>query len=547
MRNHVRKLQPELSSLSEGMTFLEEALDSCGLPPRQKTKTLLLSEEYLVELIQNTVADQPVRIMVRKFFGRTTVHMTSRGSSPITGETLDTGVDLHAYDDSPNAEAAIRNMILRANSDVIRLSCRNGINKAVITAGESAQKSLIQVLTAMAAAIVICLLMRLFLPESFYTAVNDYVLASMKTLFLNALKMVVAPLIFFSIAGSVSSISDLRELGKMGGRIMLFYLSTTFLAVAVSFAVFCGLQPGQPGGMTAAVTEAAAMSETASVSILDTLLSIVPSNFFGAFVDSNTLQLIFLAVLIGVAVPQLGKRSAAVAGFLAAGDELFLHVAQMITKCLPAAVFAFIGSMVLTTEIQTLKSLLSLLLCILAGYAVIVALYLLIVLIMTRSTPLFFLKRAFPAWLNAFALSSSNAAIVNTMHVCDRNLRISPKLYSFSIPLGATVNMDGGTITVLTSLLFFAKLYGVTFTPGDLVALCLTVVLLSFGCPGIPGASVVIVSVLLNQFGIPADALGLFIGVVAILDPFSTANNVLGDAVGTYCVARRLGMMQQDP
>ena len=187
-----------------------------------------------------------------------------------------------------------------------------------------------------------------------------------------------------------------------------------------------------------------------------------------------------------------------------------------------------------------IKTLLSVIACVLVGMLLMMLFYFAVVLIFTKSNPANFAKKVMPAWLNAFAMSSSYAS----MNTCDKKLGISPKLYSFSIPLGATINKVGAVILLTISFLFQAKVFGIELSGGDIGTLILTIVLLSLGAPGMPGAATICMSVLLMQFHIPMEALTLFIGIDAITDPFCTANNVLGAIVGTYCIGKRNGMMR---
>ena len=464
-------VQSNIENLTQAMTFIDEKLKECKLNKKDNAKALLLTEEYLVEFFNNLPKGENIIIKIKKLLGKTTI----MGKSSVVIDTLnpEAQIQYDVYESAPNAEAAIRGMILNANRDIVRQSYRNNTNKVVITAGVSSQKNLINVLFSMLSALVLCTIMRLFLSETITGAINTYLFMTIKTIFLNALKTVVAPLIFFSIAASVSSITDLSEFGKIGAKVMAFYATTTLVATGVALTAYNIINPGS-------------------------------------------------------------------------FNELFLTVATTITKCLPIAVFAFIGSMVLTLDVQVLKTLVSLFVCILLGMIFMLIFYLLAVLIVTRSNPIDFFQKAIPAWLNAFALSSSNASMAFTMNTCDKKLRISPKLYSFSIPLGATINMDGFVIILTIAFLFLSKVFGITLSTGEIVALIVTIILLSFGAPGMPGVSTICMSVLLLQFNVPMEALALFIGIDAITDPLGTANNVFGDIVGSYCVAKRNGMMQTE-
>ena len=544
MKDFTIKVAPEQKNLTNAIEFIENKLNVCKTSGKDKAKAILLAEEHLVELFKVTKENRQVIIRVKRFLGKTTITLMAESTKEIIADTANTLIDLNYYESAPNAEAAIRSMIINANRDVLSQSYRNNVNKIVITAGVSNQKNLINVLLSMLLAVIISLFMRYTLPENICVLINDYVFITIKTLFLNALKAVIAPVIFFSIAASVSSITDLSELGKIGAKIITFYTMTTLAATILAFTSYNFINPGTFNELSYMLGEAQTGGEQKVVSILDTLIGIVPDNFLGAFVTSSTLQLIFLGILVGAVVPLMGEKSEKIASFMSSANALFLKVASTITKCLPVAVFAFIGSMVLTMDFHLISTLLSLFLCIFLGMLMMMVFYLTVIFIMTGSNPFEFFRNALPAWLNAFALSSSNAAMPFTIDTCDKKLKVSPKLYSFSIPLGATINMDGFVIVLTISALFLSKVFGVELSEGNIGSLIMTIVLLSFGAPGIPGVSTICMSVLLMQFNIPMEALAIFIGIDAVTDPLNTANNVFGDIVGTFCVGKRSGMMQ---
>lgn len=545
MKDFSIEIKPDNSEISKAMEFVERSLSQCNIKGKDKTKSLLLTEEHLVELVKVVPDTNSISIKIRKFLGKTTITMLAKSMSPINVPDPDMNISYDTYESAPNAEAAIRNMIIRANSDVLRKSYRNNTNKIIITAGESTQKNLMHVLFSMLLSLIICIIMRLVLPASVNSFVNSYIFLTIKTLFLNALKAIITPLIFFSIAAAVASITDLSEFGKIGIKVMIFYTSTTLVATIIALSAYNIINPGSFGEFSYMIQDGEAIGDQTTVSLLDTLIDIVPSNFFGAFVNSATLQLIFLGILVGAVVPLMGDKTEKIATFLSAANDLFLRIGTVITKCLPVAVFAFIGSMVLTMDTEVISTLMTLFVCILLGMILMMLFYLLIVTILTKTNPAAFFKNAFPAWLNAFALSSSNASMAFTMNTCDKKLKISPKLYSFSIPLGATINMDGFVIVLTISFLFLSKVFGFALSGGEILTLILTIILLSFGSPGIPGISTICMSVLLMQYHIPMEALALFIGIDAITDPLNTANNVFGDLVGTFCISRRNGMVQE--
>ena len=258
----------------------------------------------------------------------------------------------------------------------------------------------------------------------------------------------------------------------------------------------------------------------------------------------NTLQIIVIAVLIGLGAGKLGEKTDRVSNFLNNANELFLKVTGLITKFIPIMIFASITSLTISIDLEGLTTIIGFLIVVILAMMAMFVVYNIIVMISAKTSPIKYTKAAFSAWLNAFALVSSNGAISHTMDVCHKKLKISPKIYSFSIPLGATLNMDGSSIGFILYVLFFAKVFGITLGPGQLAMLVFMVIILSMGTPGVPGAAVISMSTLFAQFGIPIEALAIYIGLNAIIEPIATANNVFGDITGTYVVAKRYNLVR---
>ncbi len=533
-------VQPVLEELPKVMEFVETGLGFSKAESKDKTRLRLLMEESFVQLAEASGGKGKLSISFTKRNGEVLfrMHCAGRKIEPVDYSDIDP--ELSGL--GASAEAAIRQMILNANTANYSCSYRNGVNTVRVISGRTKTGNMKKMLLALLAATAFGFVLRM-LPGEVSAGINSYLLTPIKTLFMSALKMIVAPLVFFSIAGSVSSFSDISQLGKIGGKVMLFYTFTTVVALALAIGVFNIMSPGTFGALEFAASEAA---EVKSVDLMGTLLSVIPANFLKPFVEADTLQLIFLAILFGVAAVKMERYSSAVGEFLAAGSALFSKVAELITGILPLMIFASIASLILNTSIETIRSIGALILCDVTACLIMVAVYLILVLIVGRKNPFAFIRKAFPSWINALSLSSSNAAMSYTMEVCDKQLHIDKSLYSFSIPLGATVNMDGLSILLGISTLFFAKMCGVTLGASDMISMGITVVVLSFGSPGLPGAAVLCISIMFQQFGIPMECVALYAAADAFLDPLCTADNVLGDVVGTYVIAARNGLIHED-
>ena len=356
--------------------------------------------------------------------------------------------------------------------------------------------------------------------------------------------MVVAPVVFFSIISCIVQFSDLSDLGRIGIKILALYILTTFISVAVGFGAFFLFKPGNADlaeGLMADVSSIT--SQTMDISVKETIVNIVPSNFTAPFLNSNMMQLIFLAVLFGIATGLIGKYSAMLTDFFQALNDLFLQVTTMIIKVMPVAVFCSIASMMISLGINSILSVMGMFGTFLFGLVCMIIVYCLMMLLFVRLNPIPLLRKYASVMLQVFSMSSSNASIPINMEVCEKKLGISAKVFSLSIPLGATLNMDGTCINLAVFSLALAKTYGISVTGGMLLSMVGSIVVLSMGAPGIPGVGVICLSVLLAQMNVPLEAIGLIMGINPLIGMFNTVNNCLGDVAVTSIVAKSEGEM----
>ncbi len=526
-------------AISQGLAFLSQSLRQHRVGAKEANRAMLMAEEAMVKLHQHAAPDSQTQLAVINRMGSLSIRVTVPGERFEFDETMDFGLDLELDEEDGQTEAAIRNLLLHAFRDKIRYKHRGRLNTVAITVKESEKRLLYWTVSALLLSIVAGLVLKAVLPAGGVEALDSYVLDPIKTMFLNALKMVVAPVVFFSILSCVSQFSNLSDFGKTGGKVMGFYMFTTVVAIAVGAGAFLLLRPGSGGAQIALQgAQAVAGAEEVNISILDTIVNIVPSNIVQPFLDADMLQIIFIAILCGVAVGMIGDYSRPLKDFFEGCNTLFLKVTIIIVGFIPVAVFCSICSPVMLTGGDTLVSLLYFMAAVLVGMAAMMAVYCLLILVVGHLNPLTFLRKYAPGILTSFSLGSSNAAMPYNMQLCRSALGISPKVYSFSIPLGATVNMDGSCVYLVVGSLFLAQLYGVSLSGADLAALFFSVFVLSVGAPGIPGAGLVCLSVLLVQIGVPVEAAGLMMGIDSIVGMFRTASNTTGDVAISLVVAR---------
>ncbi len=326
------------------------------------------------------------------------------------------------------------------------------------------------------------------------------------------------------------------------------YFLTTIFAIVIGIGVFSLISPGEWGFALSERVEAAPVTMETDVvyGILPMLVDIVPSNFLSPFLESNTLQLIFLAVLCGIAVGMIGQYSSVLIQLFEACNSLFLTITAIIAKFIPVAVFASVVLMVADLGGDSLLSVLSASLTVIFALFLMLCLYGLLILLMGKLNPLTYYKKIRDGMLTSFSLSSSSAAMPTNLRICTDKLGISPKVAAFSIPLGATINMDGFCIYLSVICLFLAKAYGVSVSASDLVSMIVTIILLSLGAPGVPGAGLICVGIVLKSIHVPLEALGLIIAVTPILDMFITMSNATGDMTAALIVAKSEALLDID-
>ncbi len=544
-----KKIPAENSSVAEGLDYVQAALQGFRLKPEAVNQAMLAAEESMVKLISHAPKQAKLSITVSKRLGDISIRLTASGEQFDLAEGADFGIPLEMEEVDYEAEMAIRSMVLKSFGDKLKYKNKNNHNTILITVQRSAHRQLYLTLGALVLAILLGTIWKLALPAGAAIGLNTYLLVPFKTMFLNALKMVVGPVVFFSIISCTAQFGNLAEFGKIGAKVMGLYVTTTLIAIGVGLGIFGLVHPGS-ASLVSSVTSAAAGTVQAagetSISILDTVVGIVPSNIVKPFLETDMLQIIFIALLCGIAVGMIGDYSRPLREFFESCNTLFLKITTLIVGFIPAAVFCSMTSLVMTTGTDTLVSLLGLVGTVLLGLTCMIGVYCLLIFAVGRLNPLVFLKKYAPTMLTTFSLSSSNAAMPFNMQACRNVLGISPKVCSFSIPLGATVNMDGSCIYLAIVGLFLARVYGISLSGAEMLTLVFSILVLSVGAPGIPGSALVCLSVLLVQIGVPVEAVSLVMGIDPIFSMFRAMSNSTGDVAVALVVAKTEGLVDLD-
>ena len=348
------------------------------------------------------------------------------------------------------------------------------------------------------------------------------------TIFLNLIKWIVCPLVFFSIMAGIVSMRDIKKVGSIGGKTVVYYLCTTAFAVAIGllFAnIFKGTFP------ILSTTDLKYEPSATSVNFMDTLVNIFPSNFVKPFADANMLQIIVASLLIGFALTMISEKFDNI-DFQAVEimNEICMKVMEMILRLSPIGVFCLLCPVVAVNGPSVLGSLLKVLLVAYLCYIIhAVVVYSASVSILGGISPLTFFKGMMPAIIMAFSSASSVGTLPLNLE-CTEKLGADREVASFVLPLGATINMDGTAIYQGVCCVFIASCFGISLTFPQMLTIVLTATLASVGTAGVPGAGMVMLAMVLQSVGLPVEGIALVAGVDRIFDMGRTVVNITGDA-----------------
>lgn len=527
--------------------FVEKSLREYGLDNKAAMKGTLIAEEAIASMVAHASDTGTLKVNVKKILGSITFEISAPGDYYDLSKEMANANIANDTDSSEDALAVIRNLLLKTLADDLKYNHKNGYNHIRIVIEKSKKKFLYLTLASLIVGAALGLLLSMFAPKAVNNVLNGYIFSPIKTMYLNSLKIIVAPVVFFSIVTSLSGFTDLSELGKIGGRTLYMYMFTTVMAVIVGIVSFFLLKPGGEGlSALMASTAGASNAMKTDVSFLNMIIDIVPSNFLWPFLNNTMPQLIFIAVLCGISVGLIGKYSEILKSLFEALNELFKVIMSMIIKFMPIAVFCSTASMMISLGVDMLLSILGMFGTFVFGIICMLIIYCLLMLIVGRLDPIPFMRKYSPYMLQIFSLASSNAAIPLNMEACSERLGVNGKVYNLSIPLGATINMDGMCIQLMVFALAIANAYGVQITGSNLLMLAFTVIILTVGAPGMPGAGIICLTVLLEQLNVPTEVVSLFMGIGPLLGMFLCMCNCTGDAVVTTIVAKSVGELDME-
>lgn len=391
------------------------------------------------------------------------------------------------------------------------------------------------------------ILIHYFIPEGYFrdTILINGILYVFGNGFIRLMQMLVVPLVFCSLVCGAMAIGDTKTLGTVGVKTIIFYLITTALAVCLALSVASLINPGL--GMHETVSDTSAAVETTTINFADTLLNIIPKNIFNSLANGDMLPVIVFALFTGILLASMGNRVSTVANFFSQFNDIMMEMTTAVMKVAPVGVFCLIAKTFagigFDAFVPMLKYMGSVILALALQCFVV---YQVLLFLFTRLNPFRFIRKFFPVMTFAFSTSTSNATIPLSIDTLFKKIGVSKRISSFTIPLGATINMDGTSIMQGVAVIFIAQAYGIDLTPSALATVVATATVASIGTAGVPSVGLVTLSMVLTSVGLPTEGIALIMGIDRILDMLRTVVNITGDAVCTTIIARQQGAFKKE-
>lgn len=544
------ELKGRFKTSKEGIAFVEESLPKLKVSSKELVKATAYVQHALAHLIEKPDKGADITIVIRKTILFTDIRVE------VPGKKIDIRDDCDReghYDYS----RVIAKTFHKTFHDIITYRHVRGVNKISFTVAKSSSRELAVTLIALAAGIFAGIFCKLVLGEKISGIIDYYVLDLIKTMFMKILKVIVGPVVFFSIASCLTRYTNLKVLGRIGAKTMALYFLTTIVAIGIGFCLYKACPVGNPGMMKSAESvaddseEAVELDELmedygkADFSIRNLIVESVPDNIFKAFIDVNLLQIIILALIVGLAISRCGENAAYLNDFIEAFYKLFTSLTEIITKFVPIVIFCSMAGLIIEMGMETLISIASYAGMVIVGMLCMLVFYGIFILVTTGLNPLIFYKKFSKAMSTAFAVSSGPATMPTSLACC-RKMGIDEMVSSFTIPLGSNINMDGSCMVFVITVLFMARIYGIELSGGMLLSLVISIIFLALGSPTVAGADLVIIAVLFEQIGVPIEAIGLILGIDAIFDMVQAVSNTTGDAAVTLVVAKSEELLDVD-
>ena len=528
----LKKCEISRSRLSETMVWLEKELSAMKVSQKEIMRAELLLEETFLRLAEFSAQPESFvgQVRLRKWFGDISLYFSTRGEAFNPLEELD---DIPSDED--NEDNLYNRAILKACREDMSYSRRNGENIVTIRVHSFSGKFALYTVASMVFGCLLGSMLKLFLADETCLWLETNLFTPLESMFINALLMMVAPMIFFSVMAGLVSMSNAAEIGRLGSKLVA--VSVIKLIASIAIGIGIGIWMGAVPEM-AEMVAADKSAGVATVSVINVIVGIIPKSVVTPFYAGNLLQVLFLSCFFGFFLVKSGERAATVKGGIEFFNRFINDVIKSIVLFIPVAVTASMTKMMLHTDVSLLLVYGKVILVSYAAEALILGMLCIFVAIMGRCSLVPFLKKTAVFLVLPFSLRSSSACMSEMIRFCKNNLGIDEKLAMFSLPLGLQLNMNGVGSYIVMLAIFMRMTIGLPIDAEFLLSFFFAALLLTFATPAVPGAGLIMQATALEMAGVPQAAIMLFVGIDPVIEGVRAAINVAGNVSSSFLLAR---------
>ena len=522
-------------TLGDVSAELDAYLREHNTDPKDVQTALLLLEEISVRFLEHS-PETPVQVRVRSRFGSINMSLSNEAEdfNPIS-EIKDWGTESENY---------FRTLIFRANAEKLDYARQNGRNVVNIKARKPKNRMMVLALLMLVAGTVLGLVMVHIMGVDSAKAFDYQVFETVSAMFFNALGMLIIPMIFCSVVTTIAGLSSLSDTGRLGGKALRTYMTTTALAILVGFGSAYLFLPRKLPDAVMTLAKGHATASTVQLG-RDTLIGLIPKDIVAPIQNANIMQVMLLAVFVGMALGVLGEKIQVLNRLIEDLTNLFQTLVNMVAAFMPLVTLTATASLMINVGLPVIPLLGRLILTEIIAVAIMWVIYSLQLGIRGISPIPFW--RALPGYFRKSGLPNySGAYLPYSMELCTRKFGVSPRVTSFTTSLGATINMDGACVHFVLCSILFARLYNVELDANMIATIAIAVFILSMGDSAVQNSSLISMTSILTMMGVPTSALGLILGVDAVLDMFRCGSNIIGDLSATLTIGKSEGEMDRE-
>lgn len=509
--------------------YVTNELTKFGVDKKNTFKAISLVEENYIFLQKEGLTEDVTCLVKTTFPNNVQISLTYKG------EKFDPFKDMPIWTDE---EDMLPMAIIKANRSRLAYTyAGRGYSSVIITVKKKAKSAIRITLLSMILGVIVGILIKMLLGENMANILNDNIFALVKNVFMNVLKMLIAPVIVFSLVSSIAGMDDVGSLGRIGAKIFIAYVITSVLSISIGMLIGYLTQGLFLGKSISVVSDYVAQNSSSAFKFNEFILGIFPEDIVSPVAQGNMLQLLFISVFLGVMIASIKKRIPRIVELIDQGNTLVIYMITSIMKLMPVVAFCSMATLIISTGVKTLVLVLGLFGLILLGQIVLMVLLPIFIPLVGKMNPLPFIKRMPDIMLTPFITSSSAASLPNTISVCRDKLGVKEEIVSLSVPIGSVINMNGSCIMLSICFVIMNAMNGGSIGSAEVLAAGVMILVLSMGAPGIPGAALVCLSVILTNASIPIEYMGLVVGVYPLISMFLTGVNVLGDCAVTVGLA----------